>query len=167
MAMIEKIISGGQTGVDRAALDAAIAVNIPHGGFCPKGRRAEDGAIPKKYNLSETESAAYSIRTKLNISESDGTLILISNFPVDYSSGTLLTIREINLQKKPNLLLNLLESDSKNLITAEKWIKENNIVILNIAGPRESQSTGIYDLSFTFLQALLQRFIRLRRKPQA
>ncbi len=72
--MITKIISGGQTGVDRAALDAAIELNIPHGGWCPKGRLAELGqTIPDKYQLQETESSEYSQRTKLNIHDSDGT----------------------------------------------------------------------------------------------
>ena len=73
------IVSGGQTGVDRIALDWAIERGCPHGGYCPKGRIAEDGVIPRKYNLMETESSKYPVRTRLNIIHSDGTLIL--SFP--------------------------------------------------------------------------------------
>jgi hypothetical protein len=71
-----KIISGGQTGVDRAALDAAIELGIPHGGHCPRGRRAEDGRIPDRYQLTETDSAQYRVRTERNVLDADATLIL-------------------------------------------------------------------------------------------
>jgi len=72
---LHKIISGGQTGVDRAALDVAIALDIPHGGWCPRERKAEDGVIPEKYHLDETETEEYNERTRLNIRNSDGTLV--------------------------------------------------------------------------------------------
>ena len=74
--LVEKIVSGGQTGVDRAALDVALKVGIPCGGWCPKGRKAEDGAIPDRYPLTETSSASYPVRTEKNVNDSDGTLIL-------------------------------------------------------------------------------------------
>lgn len=74
--LVKKIVSGGQTGADRGALDAAIALAIPHGGWCPKGRRTEDGAIPSKYELTETPATNYQARTKRNVEESDGTVIL-------------------------------------------------------------------------------------------
>ncbi len=70
----EKIVSGGQTGVDRAALETALALGIPCGGWCPKGRKAEDGAIPEHYPVTETESATYEERTRLNVCESDATM---------------------------------------------------------------------------------------------
>ena len=84
----EKIVSGGQTGVDRAALDAALALGIPCAGWCPKGRRAEDGAIPERYPVAETESADYEERTRLNVGDADATLILASG---PLSGGTGLT----------------------------------------------------------------------------
>ncbi len=73
--MIRKIVSGGQTGADRAALDWAMSRGVPHGGWCPKGRRAEDGPIPARYCLQETEAANYLVRTEQNIVDSDGTVI--------------------------------------------------------------------------------------------
>ena len=88
-----KIISGGQTGGDRAALDAAIEMKIPYGGWCPKGRLAELGTtIPTKYILQETTSATFEERTKLNIRDSDGTLILVPETPIKVTDGTILTI---------------------------------------------------------------------------
>ena len=87
--MLAKIISGGQTGVDRAALDVAIAMGIPHGGWCPKGRRAEDGTIPARYHLAETRSAAYRQRTEWNVRDSEGTVIFtISPVLIGGSMGT-------------------------------------------------------------------------------
>ncbi|MFN9985084.1 MAG: putative molybdenum carrier protein, partial [Pirellula sp.] len=95
---LEKIISGGQTGVDRAALDAAIELGIPHGGWCPRGRRAEDGAIPTRYQLKEIEGIDYSERTRRNILESDATLILTSG---PLQGGTLLTFNLCNKLGRP------------------------------------------------------------------
>jgi len=74
--MIQKIISGGQTGADRAALDFAIKRGIPHGGWIPKGRKTEDGTLPEKYHLLEMPTGSYSKRTEKNILDSDGTLIV-------------------------------------------------------------------------------------------
>lgn len=85
-----KIISGGQTGVDRAALDAALQLGIPCGGWCPKGRKAKDGPIPDRYPLKETESGSYPVRTEMNVRDSDGTLILTWGRP---TGGTALTVR--------------------------------------------------------------------------
>lgn len=156
--MIEKIISGGQTGVDRAALDVAMTCNISHGGWCPKGRLAELATtIPEKYLLKETESSDYSVRTKLNIQDSDGTLILVPEIPVKVNDGTNLTIEEVKIKKKPYLIINLSNpSDSVEIIT---WIKSNNIKILNIAGPRESQALGIYQKTSVYLQNFFQALI--------
>ena len=88
--MVEKIISGGQTGADRAALDVALELKIPCGGWCPKGRRAEDGRIDDRYPLKETPSTDYRVRTRLNVEESDGTLV-ITRGPL--TGGTALTIK--------------------------------------------------------------------------
>ncbi len=151
--MLDKIISGGQTGVDTAALDIAIALGISHGGWCPKGRLREDGIIPLKYNLQETNSSDYSQRTKLNIYDSDGTLIFL---PRDkkINDGTLLTIDEVKKTNKPYLVIEHFEDDQ--LVQIKQWLEINAIKILNIAGPRESQSVGIYKQCFDFLCRALQ-----------
>lgn len=151
--MIKKIISGGQTGVDRAALDVAIKLNIPHGGWCPKGRLSESGKIPQKYLLQETESSDYSERTLLNIKDSDGTLILVPTVPIKVTDGTILTLQEVDKQQKPFLVIDLSKKIEIDLIA--DWIKDNCIETLNIAGPRESQSSGIYQKSFDLLNIVL------------
>ena len=134
---VKKIISGGQTGVDRAGLDFAIENRIPHGGYCPKGRKAEDGKILNSYNLIETATSNYKERTEKNLIESDGTLIINKG---ELSGGTLLTANLCKKHKKPLFIVDL---DSITEEIKEKfkfWIKDNNIEILNIAGPRESKS---------------------------
>lgn len=235
-----KIVSGGQTGVDRAALDAAIALGIPHGGWCPRGRLAEDGRIPDSYRLLEADSPEYHVRTELNVVHSDGTLILFvgssdrgasigsSSFgtpagssgcgalvgssggesassastvpepcsaeadtlqaaqhtgrpenqqpvsgaytddsegckieasdvaiPVgtDYgtqlSGGTELTFRLANRHRRPVLVVNLNRPPPAD--TIYQWLEVHRIAVLNIAGPRESQSPGIASRTFKFL----------------
>ena len=143
-----KIISGGQTGVDRAALDFALIHNIPCGGWCPKGRLAEDGIISKKYPLNETSNNKYKNRTENNIKDSDATLILYAN---KIDNGTKLTMDLCKAYCKPMLLINIKDNLTKPQII--NWIKSNNIKILNIAGPRESNSPGIYDETLHFLNS--------------
>lgn len=153
--MIEKIVSGGQTGVDRAALDSAIFAHIQHSGWCPRGRKAEDGIIPDKYNLQETESDEYSVRTKLNILDSDGTLIFVPSTPIKVTDGTILTIKEVFEKNKPFMIIDLSKYNETKLQIIN-WINKNNIKILNIAGPRESQAPGIYQAVLNFLPSILQ-----------
>ena len=160
--MIEKIISGGQTGVDRAALDAAIALNIPYGGSCPKGRIDENGIIPKEYDaLTEisgefkTEKENYDTRTKYNIRDSHGTLILVPTLPSNIKDGTAVTIEEVEKQNKPHLKIDLSKSLENNTDFIISWIKTHHIKILNIAGPRESNSKGIYKTSLELLKNVL------------
>lgn len=139
MTAIKKIISGGQTGVDRAALDAALALAIPCGGWCPRDRRAEDGTIPARYPLVETDSRNYVVRTEQNIRDSDATLILTRGA---LSGGTALTHSLAKQLEKPVLVIDL-----RYRISAESvadWIKSNSIATLNVAGPRESQQPGIH-----------------------
>ena len=106
MGMNVKIISGGQTGVDRAALDVAVELEIPHGGWCPKGRLAEDGRIPDSYKLRETTSREYAVRTEQNVLDSDGTLIL---YRESISGGTELTLRLAEKHRRKGLGRQLLQ----------------------------------------------------------
>ena len=146
---IKKIISGGQTGVDRAALDAAIKFNMPHGGYCPKGRKAEDGKIDDQYQLIETASCEYESRTELNVIHSHGTLILSRGDPI---GGTLFTIE---MAKKHNKNFLIFSAGSESIDEIVKWIKLNDIKELNIAGPRASQDHEIYSLAFSIIEALI------------
>ncbi|MCF8379556.1 MAG: putative molybdenum carrier protein [Bacteroidales bacterium] len=151
MQIIElKIISGGQTGVDRAALDFALKNKLKTGGWCPRGRKAEDGVISDLYPLKETPSADYQQRTRKNIEESDGTLII---FNMQMDKGTSLTFTYCNEINKPHFLIDLhLKKNKDDLF---KWINDNNIRILNIAGPRESYSPGIYFMAKKRLESVL------------
>ena len=145
------IISGGQTGVDRAALDIAIELGMPHGGYCPKGRRAEDGIIPSKYNLIEHISVQYAGRTLENVLSSDGTLILHIGI---ISNGTALTKEFCIQQRKPLLIINILNESKSDWLNFNNWLKDNSINILNVAGPRESEGK-IYNISKNVLLHLL------------
>lgn len=142
--MIKKIISGGQSGADRAGLDAAILHDIPHGGWCPKGRICEDGVISSKYNMLETETSSYDERTIRNIRDSDVTLIFISSHEI--KDGTLLTIQQLQDDKKPFLILNVTKVIEYTEVL--DFIMQNKPQVLNIAGPRESNSPGIYNSVF-------------------
>ena len=146
-----KIISGGQTGVDRAALDFALNYNIPCGGWCPKGRLAEDGVIPDKYPLKESNTLDYNERTEKNISFSDATIVIHSN-KVD--KGTKLTIDLCLKYHKPLLLINL---NNFKIAEIANWIQDHHINILNIAGPRESNSPGIYDKTLDLLNCIFEK----------
>lgn len=150
--MLERIISGGQTGVDRAALDAALEVGIPCGGWCPKGRQAEDGPIPDWYPLQETLSPDYKVRTEWNVRDADGTLILTRGKP---TGGTALTITLAVKYEKPHLVLDLSEPPTP--ATVQQWIKEDNIRTLNVAGPRESGEPGIHEKSVRFIRDFLTK----------
>lgn len=144
-------MSGGQTGVDRAALDVALARGIPCGGWCPAGRRAEDGCIPEQYPLRETESANYAVRTRFNVRDSDGTLIL-SETPL--SGGTALTMNFVRGQKKPGLVIDVSEQENAPQRFAE-WVQANRIRILNVAGPRAGSDPTIYERSVGLLHEML------------
>lgn len=135
--MLTRIISGGQTGADRAALDVALKFNIPHGGWIPQGRRAEDGRLPDKYNLQEMPADSYAARTEQNVIDSDGTVLFSHGKP---AGGTGLT-REMALKLGKQMLgidLNLVSpSDAASLIVS--WIQMQRIQILNVAGPRPAK----------------------------
>ena len=154
------IISGGQTGVDRAALDVALKLKIPCGGWCPKGRLSEDGGIPKKYPLREASSERYDVRTRLNVQTSSGTLILFRE-DIRKESGTAYTKKVAEELAKPLLTINLNEGINSCKIVSD-WILKNSITILNIAGPRESQSPGIYSNAYEFLLKAISPFSEKR-----
>lgn len=160
--LVQKIVSGGQTGVDRGALDAAIAVGIEHGGWCPLGRVAEDGVIPADYRLREAESADYPVRTERNIADSDGTLIL---FHSRLFGGTDLTRRLAVKLGKPYLLVNIAETPDPSSVAP--WLQENQIRVLNVAGPRESNCPGICQMAFAFVRRLLSEPTALHLDPES
>jgi len=144
-----KIVSGGQTGVDRAALDVALDLGIPCGGWCPHGRTAEDGIIPSRYPVSELPSGGYAERTEKNVQDSDGTLI-ISTLPM--TGGTLLTANLAHQYQKPLFLIDI---DSPSTQGFQGWIEENRIHVLNVAGPRESTVPGIYEHASVVMRGIV------------
>ncbi|MBM4147895.1 MAG: hypothetical protein FJ224_02460 [Lentisphaerae bacterium] len=147
-----RIVSGGQTGVDRAALDAAVSRGAPVGGWCPLGRLAEDGVIPPSYPLRETPTAAYPERTRWNVRDSDATLVLACGEP---AGGTALTVETADRLGRPFLVLDLLDRRNTAVTLALLWARELNIGILNVAGPRESASPGAYGLARAFMESFL------------
>lgn len=147
---IKKIVSGGQTGADRAGLDAAIEMSITIGGWCPKGRKAEDGPIDDRYPLQETTSGDYRIRTERNVKESDGTVIFSKGKP---TGGTALTVKKAKALKKPYIVVDLDKTYDCDEVRA--WLLDNSIAILNVAGPRGSKHLDIYDKTKAFLKVLL------------
>jgi len=148
--LVKKIVSGGQTGVDQAALDVAIQLGIPHGGWCPKGRRSERGRIHARYQLSEVEATDYSVRTEQNVIDSDATLILYDG--PGLSRGTRLTGQFARKHDRPMLKIDLRNSQSILTIPAiQDWIQQQEIEVLNVAGPRESTVPGIGERVRLFL----------------
>jgi len=146
-----RIISGGQTGVDRAALDVALVLGLPCGGWCPRGRLAENGPIPDHYPLAETPSHKYAQRTRFNVRDSDGTLVLTRGDP---AGGTALTIGFAAEFGRPCKVIDLNEQPDPAAIA--EWISANRIIALNIAGPRESTAPGVYADALEFLFGLLK-----------
>ncbi len=145
-----KIVSGGQSGVDRAALDVAAELSLPRGGWCPRGRYAEDGPIPDAYPLKETPSPDMSQRTEWNVRDADGTLVLTEGEP---SGGTAITVRFAGRHGKPCLVIDL--ADDVRPGAVGRWIAARGIGVLNVAGPRESKCPGIYRRAAAFLREAL------------
>ena len=144
--MIEKVVSGGQTGVDRAALDTALKLGVPCGGWCPRGRRAEDGPLQEIYPLQETPSSDYVQRTRWNVRDSDGTVVLYRG---SLSGGSALTVELAKEHNKPCLVIDLLEDSLPEILL--DWVMRYQIRTLNVAGTRESGSPGIYDEACRYL----------------
>jgi len=147
---LAKIVSGGQTGVDRAALDAALAAGLDCGGWCPRGRRAEDGAIPEIYPLTETDEETYVARTRRNVEDSDGTLVFAwGGAP---SGGTRLTVEHARRIGRPHLVVDL---HRPSLARIERWLAGRGIRVLNVAGPRESSRPGSYAAARSLMDELV------------
>jgi len=151
-----KIISGAQTGVDRGGLDAAIELGIEHGGWCPPNRKSEDGQIPERYHVEEVPANLfvelgydysdpgdhYRVRTHLNVRDSSGTLVLTRD-RVNLSPGTRLTVNLARKVGRPCIVLNLDDLDAPWRV--KTWVKDQEIDVINVAGPRESRVEGAQD----------------------
>jgi len=151
--MITKIISGGQTGADRGALDAAIRLEMDHGGWIPKGRLTEDGPLADTYRLIEMSTGAYPDRTEKNIIVSDGTLIISYG---SLTGGLKLTWKLAEKHKKWCLHVNL--TDMPIFLAAThvcNWVFKNTINVLNVTGPRASKELEIYKDTFSVVKGVL------------
>jgi hypothetical protein len=142
MNKIPKIVSGGQTGADRAALDWALSHNLACGGWCPKGRKAEDGNIDPKYPLKESSSASYLQRTKWNVRDSDATVIF--SIAPTLSGGSKKTVDFARKLNKPCLQIHPTMTDAPQRL--KTFLEDNAIEVLNVAGPRASKEPGVAQL---------------------
>ncbi len=151
--MIRKVVSGGQTGVDRAALDVALSLGVACGGWVPRGRRAEDGRLPGRYPMRETATAAYPQRTRLNVRDSDATLVLTRGEP---AGGTAFTLACAERLERPSMLVDLTRPDLEQAAAIVRdWLLDKEVQVLNVAGPRESTAPGIAAEAAAFLRAVL------------
>lgn len=164
--MILKVVSGGQTGVDQAGLLIASEMGVEIGGWCPKGGLDENRVdIRKRHpSLVEATTSNPDERTKLNVRDSDGTLIIVPGWPLSekIKDGTRLTIEEAQRLKKPYLIFSL-TNKHQDAHVIQAWVQDNNIEILNIAGPRESNSPGIYQKT---CEMLLNFFVHLQPRAR-
>jgi Circularly permutated YpsA SLOG family len=157
-----KIISGGQTGVDRAALDVALKHRIACGGWCPEGRLDEEGKIPDRYPMTELKKGGPDERTALNVYDSDGTIVIYFH---ELSGGTAYTVGCCIEQQQPHRLIDAAKyspEDAATLMVA--FVVDHDIEILNIAGPRASEWAGAYDYALRAVDVLLSRMKIARRR---
>jgi hypothetical protein len=157
--MIERIISGGQTGADRAGLDAAMLEGVEYGGWLPKGRMSEDGAVPRRYkHMKEMTTAKYPPRTRKNVLDSDGTVIF-THGSLKASRGSRLTMRIATVEKKQRLWINLKMTTLDEAVDdVYRWLVAGRVKVLNVAGSRESKATGIHDDVLEIIQRVIRRF---------
>jgi Circularly permutated YpsA SLOG family len=157
-----KIVSGGQTGADRAALDWAIAHGVRHGGWCPRGRKAEDGPIPRRYRLKETRSGVYAVRTRWNVRDSDGTVIF--SVKRRLTGGTRRTRKFALKLGKPLLQLNAMGGAAHAGRRLTQFIRRHAIGVLNVAGPRASEEPWIWQFVWVTLTRSRLAFVSPNRK---
>lgn len=157
--MVSKVISGGQSGADRGGLLAAIELGIPHGGYCPKGRKAEDGRIPDRFQMTESNSASYPYRTKHNVGAADATLVLAWS---PLQKGSLLTVTTaLKLHKPVHLVVldNLIGLQALRELEKREvggWLQLVTPSTLNVAGSRESRRPGTEQIVKQFLVEVLE-----------
>lgn len=158
---LARIISGGQSGVDRAALDAALAAGFPCGGWCPPGRRAEDGPIPERYPVTPLEKGGYRQRTLHNLREADGTLIVYAGRP---SAGTELTLVACVKTHRPYQLIDAEGVPLARAVTLlARFIAEQEIATLNVAGPSAHKAPALPG----YVRALLGAYLSSLGAPAA
>jgi hypothetical protein len=152
-----KIVSGGQTGVDRGALDVALNHGIECGGWCPAGRLDESGKIPDRYPVQELPGAGFTERTFQNVKDSDGTVVI---YPGELRGGTEQTVRFCVELRRPHQLIDASQVASENAAQLiDRFVRDSLIGILNVAGPRHSEWTEGYD----YVSHVLEIFVALRR----
>jgi hypothetical protein len=156
MAMaLTKLVSGGETGVDRAALDAALAAGFPCGGWTPADRMAEDGVISERYPLTPLPKGGYRARTRQNVVDSDGTAMVHFN---SLKGGTRLTRNLCALEKKPYVLVNAERLSVEDAVVAVlDFIEEHNIAVLNVAGPRASGWADGYGFTLAVMRGVIDQ----------
>jgi hypothetical protein len=152
--MLTKIVSGGQTGADRAALDWAIKRGLPHGGWCPKGRKAEDGTIDQRYQLIETPSDDYSQRTEWNLRDSDATAIF--SIRTELRGGSALTVELAGRYNKPLIHLCQENEQADHAQELRSFIERFGIAVLNVAGPRASEEPRVYQFVLGVLDSAFE-----------
>ncbi len=152
--MLSKIISGGQTGADIAAVDAAIACGLPYGGYLPKGRKNEIGTVAATYtHFSELTNGGYPMRTKKNIEESEGTLVF---YAFNVSGGTKMTVQHAYKVDKPVCLVEMSSFTLQAVSTIRRWLYTNEITVMNVAGPRGSKQPDMYDYVYSVLVEVIK-----------
>jgi hypothetical protein len=149
--VLQKIISGGQTGADRAALDFAVARGIPHGGWCPRGRLAEDGPIATRYHLSETPDSDFAQRTEWNVRDSDATVIF--SIAPTLAGGSKQTDELAQRHRKPCLHLSRQRDGEAAARKLRDFLARHDVKILNVAGPRQSQEPEVAEFTRKILES--------------
>ncbi|MBV0932026.1 putative molybdenum carrier protein [Marinobacterium weihaiense] len=160
---LQKIISGGQTGADRAGLDAAMVAGMAVGGHCPAGRAAEDGVIPGRYPLTEIE-AGYRQRTRLNVEAADANCIIYHGMP---QGGTALALSSCLKKGKPFKLIDMsMITHESAAVSLLEFVCDNRVGCLNVAGPREGRCPGVYDYVFMLVARMIELVTELGESPE-